>query len=326
MTKSIKKTAASKNPIAAAAPDLQLHSLETLEAESAHDSMLNDLIASLDAPDEVIVESTMSAISIDTAMLAAAVSGAEATEVSVASASVTTLEAGSAPTGDASDVKPAAAATDKPKRVAVPRKRYTDKTERLKDKLGTDLAEYSVLTLADAGVTDTDLLAVMESTLVIIRGMSGKSQNWAVKFIEFMAGKKAAMSEVTGRILKLLQKDGFVSTGNTGNMYLDLVSKPYSPGAARAMGGNNLAMLMHLKVIQPDGKGRYVANPESLLLMKANSMLFAGSPEEAEEDAELGIVAAAVIAVKEAAVEAVVESVAAIKSAVATPEYEPALM
>lgn len=314
MTKSTKKTAASKNSISAAAPDLQLHSLETLEAESAHDSMLNDLIASLDAPDEVIVESTMSAISIDTAMLEAAVSGAEATEESVASASITTLEAGSAPTGDTSDVKPVASA-DKPKRVATPRKRYTDKTERLKDKLGTDLAEYSVLTLSDAGVTDADLLAVMESTLVIIRGMSGKSQNWAVKMIEFMAGKKSTMSEVTKRILTLLQKDGFVTTGNTGNMYIDLVSKPYSPGAARAMGGNNLAMLMHLKVIQPDGKGRYVANPESLLLMKANSMLFAGSPEEAEEDAELGIVAAAVIAVKEAVVETI-----------AAPEYEPALM
>lgn len=316
MTKSTKKFAASKNPIvAASAPDLQLHSLEAIEAESAHDSMLNDLIASLDADDEIIAEPSMMAIAIDPAMLEAAVSGAEATEVSVASASVTSLESGSAPSGDASDVKKTAAAVDKPKRVATPRKRYTDKTERLKDKLGTDLAEYSVLTLADAGVTDTDLLAVMESTLVIIRGMSGKSQNWAVKFIEYMAGKKAAMSEVTGRILNLLQKDGFVSTGNTGNMYLDLVSKPYSPGAARAMGGNNLAMLMHLKVIQPDGKGRYIANPESLLLLKANSMLFAGTPEEEEEDAELGIVAAAVVAVK-----------AAVEKSVDAKEYEPALM
>jgi hypothetical protein len=92
--------------------------------------------------------------------------------------------------------------------------------------------------------------------------------------IEFLAGKKASMSEVTSRILTLLHKDGFVTTGNDGNVFKDLVARPYSPGAARAMGGNNIGMLTDLKLIVADGKGKFVANPDSLLLIKANSMLF----------------------------------------------------
>jgi hypothetical protein len=266
---------------------LVLNSVEFVGHDDGEDAM-NELIASLNAPiesDEVIEQAHED---LDDEMLAAAVSGAEATEAMIAAATPEGVyERGEAPTGAASDYvpdeeeeAPAKVVAAKPekekkeKRVATPRKHYTDKTERLKDKLGSSLAEYSVLTLADAEVTEAELGAVMETTMVIIRSMSGKAQNWAVKLIENLSGKKSSMSEVTARIFKLLQKDGFISTGMTGNLYLDLIAKPYSPGAARAMGSNNLAMMTHLKIIQADGKGRFVANPDSLLLMKANSMLF----------------------------------------------------
>jgi hypothetical protein len=253
--------------VVAAAPDA-----------STTDMALSDLIASLNAP--AVVLAAPAVVEMDDAMLEAAVSSAEATEATVFAATpVGVVDAGAIPSGDASDVPldPAVIAGEKgekTKRVPVPRKHYTDKTERLKDKLGTSLGEYSVLTLADA-VNEDELAAKMEETMVIIRGMSGKAQNWAVKLVEYLAGKKSSMSEVTLRIFKLLEKDGFVATGATGNLYLDLISKPYSPGAARAMGGNNLAALSGLKIITSVGKGRFVLNPDSLLAMKANSMLFA---------------------------------------------------
>lgn len=296
-----KKSAAnSKSSCVTNKPDAVLHSVEVLEvsesieaSDMGADLDLSELIASLESP-EIFEEAQIITSVADTAILDAAVMGAEAIEVSVAAATPTgVIEAGAAPSGEipaamsfssVSDAVPAAAT---PKRTAIPRKHYTDKTERLKDKLGAGLAEYSVLTLADAGVTDAELSVVMENTMVIIRGMSGKAQNWAVKLIENLSGKKSSMSEVTARIFKLLRQDGFVTTGNTGNMYLNLLEKPYSPGAARAMGGNNLAMMLALRIIEADGKGRFVPNHDSLLLMKANSLLFASSPEAAEEDAEL---------------------------------------
>jgi hypothetical protein len=293
MTK-ISKSAARSAKSAAVNEAIVVSPAEFLDAGYA---ALNDLIASLDAPDEIFEAEVETATPVmDDAMLEAAVSGAEATEAMIAAATPEGVEGSEAPTGDVSDVvadpeaaAPAVKAKKEPKekKVAVPRKRYTDKTERLKDHLGAELAGYSILTLADAGVTDEELGAKVEETMAIVKSMNGKSQIWATKFIEYLAGKKASISEVTGRVLKLLNKDGFIQTGATGNLYLDLIAKPYSPGAARAMGGNNLAMLSFLKLIQADGKGRFVANPDSLLLMKANGMLFCESPEAAEEDAEL---------------------------------------
>lgn len=264
------KTRASKK--AAANDALVLHHAETIEGD---DAALNALIAELNG-DEVVETPVAAAAAIDDATLEAAVSGAEAVEAAMSVATPEgVVEGSAAPTGTAGDVTAAAEPAAKKERAK--RKFYTDKTERLRDKLGTGLAEYSVLTMADAGVSDEELTKVMDSTMAIIKSMNKKEQNWAVKFIEYLAGKKSAMSEPTARILSVLKRDGFLTTGNDGNVFKDLVSKPYSAGAARAMGGNNIGMLRDLKVIVQDAKGKYVANPDSLLLAKANSMLFAAA-------------------------------------------------
>jgi len=340
MTKSTAPRSARKNKSADAAPAVLMHT-ETVDVGQL---ALNDLIASLDMPAVITAAPVEAAITHEADMLDAAVQGAEAVEASLDAALPTEIDAGAVPSEVEVGVEAEAgvdAAIDAiktPKRAALPRKHYSDKTERLKDKLGSELAGFSVLTLADAGVDEAGLDAVMESTMVIIRSMSGKAQNWAAKLIENLSGRKSSMSEVTARIFKLMERDGFITTGNTGNMYLDLLAKPYSPGAARAMGSNNLAMMLALKIIDADGKGRFVPNHDSLLLMKARSMLFAGTAADAEEDAELEEVVAAVTAPIEAEVEAVeveaveveaeVEAVESVESVepVNIAEYEDALM
>lgn len=219
-------------------------------------------------------------------MLAAAVSSVEAVELMMETATIDVAPEGAAPTGTGCDivkkvkkekvakVKTVKVTAEGEAKEKTPRIVYADKVERLKGKLGTGLSEYSVLTLADAGVSEEEIAAKMQETMEIIKAMNVKEQNWAVKFIEFMAGKKAQMSEVTATVLRVLNKDGFITTGNEGNVFKALLAKPYSAGAARAMGGNNIGMLRDLKVITQDGKGKFVANPESLLLMKASTMLF----------------------------------------------------
>lgn len=214
--------------------------------------------------------------------LAAAVAGAESVEAMIAAATPETIAAGEAPTGDASDV-PAATTEAKPEKVRVPRKHYTNKAERIKDRLGDSLGEYTVLTLDDAAAAlDEDALkAKMDDTMSLIAGMSKKKQNRAGFLLEFVSGKKATLNNVMAIALKKLSEDGALTTGKEGNYLTALLAVPYSPAAARAMGGNTVAVLEDLKLIVPDGKGKYVANPESLLLAKVNEMLGLATPGEA---------------------------------------------
>lgn len=244
------------------------------------DSMINALMG-----EDEIVEVVEPTITDD--MLAAAVSGAEAIELMMESATVDGGVEGAAPTGTESDVKKpkvkAAKAPKAPKAAKVtaegevvekaPRIVYTDKIDRLKGKLGTGLSEYSVLTLADAGVTDDELAAKMTETMEIIKAMNQKKKNRAVLLIEYLAGKSVRLNEVIRRTVNLVNKDGYITMGNDGNLFKDLTARPYSPAAARAMGGNTVSMMADLKLLTLEGKGRYVANPESTLLLKLQSMM-----------------------------------------------------
>lgn len=267
--------------------------LDALLAELGIDSTVEGLASS----DEVMIESPVAEaveLMTDASLLEAAVGNAEATELMIASATPDTDD-GSAPSGVGSDVvsEPEAAidAAAAPKKERTPRKHYSDKVERLKDRMGASLSEYAVLTTADALVDDAELGAVMERTLDIIRAMNSKEKNRASGFIEFLSGKKSKLNNVLERVLGVLEKDGFIQTGNEGNVFLNLIARPYSPASARAMGGNTIGVFADLKVILPlEGhKGRFVANPDSLLLAKARSLLAAapaasGTDEEGEGD------------------------------------------
>lgn len=232
---------------------------------------------------------------------------AEATELVIAAATPDTVDDGSAPTGDSSDAVAAAPAEDAaPKKERVPRKHYSDKVERLKDRMGASLGDYMVLTTADALVDDEAALKVtMDATLQIIRDMNSKEKNRASGFIEFLSGKKAKLNNVLERVLGVLERDGFLQTGNDGNVFKNLLERPYSPASARAMGGNTVSMFADLKVILAEGKGRFVANPDSLLLAKAKSMLASavgGTSEEPSEDSSAEAGEGATTVVEEALV------------------------
>ena len=248
-----------------------------------------EILTAAPANDEVVVELATPDLPAEPDMqeLETIAARAEAAALMIESATPDTDD-GSAPTGEGSDVVATA-----PKKERVPRKHYSDKVERLKDRMGASLGEYMVLTAADAMVEDEAALqATMDATLQIIRDMNSKEKNRASGFIEFLSGKKAKLNNVLERVLSVLERDGYVQTGNEGNVFKDLLSRPYSPASARAMGGNTISMFADLKVILAEGKGRFVANPDSLLLAKAKSMLTAAAkapapaasePEGAEE-------------------------------------------
>lgn len=241
--------------------------IETAVNDQDDLSALEALLADVPAPTP-----TQAGVELTMDDLEAAVNRAEATDAAIAAANADDTMAGAVPTGDAAESGDDAG-VDKPKRAATPRKHYSDKVQRLKDRVGDALSEYTVLTTADALVDEGELSAVMERTLEIIRAMNVKEKTRASNFIEFLSGKKVKLNEVLERVLRLLDREGFLTTGNTGNVMKDLIARPYSIASARAMGSNTVGMFADLKVIIPDGKGRFVANPDSLLLAKARSLL-----------------------------------------------------
>lgn len=169
--------------------------------------------------------------------------------------------------------EPKAPEEPKTKKEAPVRKHYASKTERLNDKLGTSLGDYTVLEVSDATLEGNALKTKQDETLATLKGAGVKVQNRMTFMIEFAAGKTAKLNGVIVTAFKLLASEGKITVGENGNLHKALIKHPYSPTAARAMGGNTLLAMKLLKVVVPGEKGEYLPNPESLYRIKINSML-----------------------------------------------------
>lgn len=158
-------------------------------------------------------------------------------------------------------------------RKAPVRKHYASKTERLQDKLGAALGDYTVLELADSLLEGDALKAKQDETMLALKEAGVKVQNRMTFFMEFVSGRSSKLNEVAKTALKLLHTEGKIGMGEKGNLYLALLAHPYSSATAKAMGGNTILAMKLLKMISQGEKGEYVPNPNSLYLMKLNSML-----------------------------------------------------
>lgn len=160
----------------------------------------------------------------------------------------------------------------KVKAESVPRKHYSSKVERITDKLGASLGDFTVLELADAMLEGDALKAKQQETLDIIKASGKKVQNRQTFILEFIAGKSAKLNGVIQTAVAILAKEGEIVTGIEGNFHKALLAKPYSPNAAKAMGGNTVLAMKLLKMVNVGEGGKLVANPNSLVLAKLNSM------------------------------------------------------
>jgi hypothetical protein len=80
------------------------------------------------------------------------------------------------------------------------------------------------------------------------------------------------LNEVLKRTLTLLHKDGKVTSGDKGNLQVNLLAKPYSIGTARSQANQMFMALPALQIVIKD-KGNMVPNPDSALLMAINAKL-----------------------------------------------------
>jgi hypothetical protein len=98
-----------------------------------------------------------------------------------------------------------------------------------------------------------------------------KVQQRMTLLMEFAEGKSSKLNEVISRAFKVLKRDGFIMSGEKGNLHVDLMTK-YSPATARATGNNTIAAMRALKVIVKNSDGVYVRNDDSLIAMRMTSL------------------------------------------------------
>lgn len=178
------------------------------------------------------------------------------------------------------DEEKAARAAEKAKKeaekAAKPKRIFfgANKIGRLTHEMGADrLNEFSVLTIADAGLEGEALAKRQKEVQDMIAGMAQKVKNRATYLFLFMH-KGGKLNEVMRRVFFVLHRDGKIKTGDSGNMTAELLAKPYDLKTARATGNNTVSLLKQLQVLVPGTeKGEYVGNPDSLVLAKVNEQL-----------------------------------------------------
>ncbi len=156
-------------------------------------------------------------------------------------------------------------------------------SEVLKARLNGDVSNDLILEVADAELTPEQLQAKQSELLDILnvrphQSKDASTQKKVAEKVVMLFGylkNGGNLNEVLRRTFTVLAKDGYVQMGKTGNLFADLLNKPYSVGTANAQGGQMMQMLPLLKIAMPDAanKGRLVINPDSVIFMRMVGLL-----------------------------------------------------
>lgn len=167
----------------------------------------------------------------------------------------------------------------------------SSKSKVLLDRLGGDTSDI-VLEFSDAELSDEDLAKKQRAFLSLLNNqptVNSDGQTVQKKVAEkvvilfTMFKLKKSWNEVMYRTFKTLLTDGYIQSGEKGNLHAELLAKPYSLGTARAQAGQMMQMLPLLKITKEDGKGRLIPNDESTILARLKAEYF---PDLKAKDAE----------------------------------------
>lgn len=148
---------------------------------------------------------------------------------------------------------------------------FSKQSDRIAHNLGEKVSEMMLLEVGDAALSGDDLKAKNAEVMELIDGTAKKVGEKANMLFKYMS-KGGELNEVMKRAFQVLAKDGELTSGEKGNLQLNLLSKPYSLGTARSQSNQMFMLLPALKVTLKE-KGKMVPNPNSLILAKINSML-----------------------------------------------------
>lgn len=143
------------------------------------------------------------------------------------------------------------------------RQYYANAFDRMKGHIGEHFDRYLILETRDASHSQ-EAGEQKKKEFVEAFGKAGKKvQNRAAFFIEFSAGKATSLNYVCETAVKMLCQAGKITLGANGNLYQKLLSKPYSPRSASAMGTNTVNAMKLLKMVTTERDGSLVPNENS---------------------------------------------------------------
>lgn len=175
--------------------------------------------------------------------------------------------------------KKAEATPKEPKPAATPR--ATSVTHKPGDlllaKLKGDIG-FLVFSMSDAELAPDALQAKCDAFIAemnITMGDKAIADKVSEKVIQLLVGLKngSPMNEIMKRAFMVLKKDGFLTSGDKGNLQANLLTKPYSQGTARSQSNQIFSLFPLLGITTKSEKGRMVANPDSTILSLANAQL-----------------------------------------------------
>lgn len=146
--------------------------------------------------------------------------------------------------------------------------------ELLRYKLGEKAGDYLALHLSDADLSATELAEKQQAFIDRMNdkdAIADKVRDKMSMLLVWMA-RGGELNEVLKRTFTVLHADGELTSGDKGNLQLNLLAKPYSMGTARSQGNQMFMALPELGLVLKQ-KGRMVPNPDSALLPMINSML-----------------------------------------------------
>lgn len=228
---------------------------------------IEDILESLDVANYETKEEATESVELNELELEAAVSGVE---IDALKASAYDAVDGDATVQSEAD-KPKTEKKKKEKVAAAPRVFFSKQSERIAHGLGEKTSEMMLLVVADAMLTGDDLKARNDEVLASVDKMAKKVGEKANILFKWMH-KGGELNEVMARAFKVLVRDGELTSGEKGNLQLDLLAKPYSLGTARSQ-ANQVFMLFPALMITVKENGKMVPNPDSLIMAKARAQL-----------------------------------------------------
>lgn len=176
-------------------------------------------------------------------------------------------------------------AEPKKKEPATPRTTYVNasKSKVLLDRLSGDTSEL-VLEFDDVDLPPEELAKKQRAFLAVLNNQPATTTNGQtvqkkvaekVVILFTMFKQKKGWNEVMYRTFKLLLTDGYIQSGDKGNLVQELLKKPYSIGTARAQAGQMMQMLPLLKIATETSKGRLEINENSTILHRLRNDYFA---------------------------------------------------
>lgn len=140
-------------------------------------------------------------------------------------------------------------------------------------RIGGKSSELIVLSVGDLSLSAEDL-AVKQAAFKdeLDNKIAKKVAEKCIMLFKDLGAKVPVKNEVMQTAFKVLSRDGYLTSGDKGNLQIALREK-YSVGTARSQANQMFCLFPFIEVTTKESKGKMVPNKDSLVLAQVNDLL-----------------------------------------------------